>query len=453
METQEFSYDVFDRQTDSLIGMCRMLAVNWDDYGTTELSIDLKSLEIKASRLCAMADIDLAIQQQELTHTRMARNIELAARMEDLMDSQFCPLVNSVATLMKQGRTIEGRKWTMFPSGMTQLMPRLTDYLTQDGIDTANWNELMANTASFEKALHKKLKPAKFPGMPGIERFWILYELFALLSYLLYHFKRVAELCTTTVTDEDAGRFLQDAIQRYTESDQGAAELARYREALSFDHGGSLSLDNLAEARRLLRADVPQQLQLCFMRNIGNMEELAAGMAVTQFTTDEYLDFISVLAKWQMLTQMMDSVHHPDRQQSGLLYNEVFHTMVHDRYIDMYDLRERIRRMCGYVTHKNGWLCVWCVLYHNNLIKNTSLEAFARQMNHPDWFGKDKDIPSFSGDTLRDYKPYFTERHYTIWNVKDYNIYRELHGKTKWSPDLCDRFMRLCLQMEDAFRH
>lgn len=58
----------------------------------------------------------------------------------------------------------------------------------------------------------------------------------------------------------------------------------------------------------------------------------------------------------------------------------------------------------------------------------------------------------FTGDTLREYTGYFTEVHYTVWSTKQYLLYKAAHGKKKWADSLCDKFLRLCLELEEILQ-
>jgi len=69
-----FSYEVFDRQMETYYMMCQVLIQGWEDYGTQEMNFDIRSLCTKASRLCYMADKDLALQHTDLTHQRKLAN-------------------------------------------------------------------------------------------------------------------------------------------------------------------------------------------------------------------------------------------------------------------------------------------------------------------------------------------------------------------------------------------
>ena len=57
-----FSYKVFDRQLDNFAMMLKVLMDGWEDYSSQEMTFDIHSLCTKASRLCYLADQDLALQ-------------------------------------------------------------------------------------------------------------------------------------------------------------------------------------------------------------------------------------------------------------------------------------------------------------------------------------------------------------------------------------------------------
>lgn len=79
-----------------------------------------------------------------------------------------------------------------------------------------------------------------------------------------------------------------------------------------------------------------------------------------------------------------------------------------------------------------------------------SHEAFARQMMSSYWFGDVEDYKRFSGDTLREYKRYFSDYDYTQWDNDDFLEQKQLFGMTKWSNSLCQKFQKLCQEMEQA---
>ena len=79
-----------------------------------------------------------------------------------------------------------------------------------------------------------------------------------------------------------------------------------------------------------------------------------------------------------------------------------------------------------------------------------SHEAFARQMMSSYWFGDVEDYKRFSGDTLREYKRYFSDYDYTQWDNDEFLEQKQLFGMTKWSNSLCQKFQKLCQEMEQA---
>ena len=66
------------------------------------------------------------------------------------------------------------------------------------------------------------------------------------------------------------------------------------------------------------------------------------------------------------------------------------------------------------------------------------------------WFGDVEDYKRFSGDTLREYKRYFSDYDYTQWDNDDFLEQKQLFGMTKWSNSLCQKFQKLCQEMEQA---
>lgn len=158
-----------------------------------------------------------------------------------------------------------------------------------------------------------------------------------------------------------------------------------------------------------------------------------------------------MLVKWQRLEEEMHLLEHPE-SATPELHNEVFPLVLSGRRVDLADLRQRISRMQSLVRQKNHWFCVWSVLRYEGYLKDSSYGAFTRQMMHSDWFGKTRGVLPFTADTLNEYSGYFSDRVFTQWNESDYRLYREKYNKTKWGDTLCDRFTRLCYEMQVRFR-
>lgn len=445
----EFNYENYDRQLGTLINMSHLLVNAWDDYGTTEMTLDIKSLNFKASRLCYMTDTDWSLQQQDMMHLRKSRNEEWLAQLEFLVKESICPLLQHIVQQIRSTNQMEGKKWASFPSNLSEVMPRLSEMLMHEGMQPDKWNEILTTTQQLETQLKKTVRIVSFPGMDYRQRFWLFYKYFALMCYLLYHFQRVNTLCNSDLSKEEAGLRLQQFIQYYAESPIGSQELQRYYTVLKFNNDGmEPDLEHLKDARKKLLEGVPTSTQLYFMNHVEDLQQLAEDLRQANVPQHDFMQLVDVLAKWQLLTQQIEALKLPQKAQPAI-YNEVFHTMVHNRRVNLVDLRIRIERMLPLIKRKNLWFCVWCVLRHQNLLSTDNFEAFARQMLHKDWFGKTSRVLGFNGDTLREYSGYFTELHYPAWNEKQYQIYRVSHQKKKWSESLCDKFLRTCLAMEE----
>lgn len=445
LETSTFSYAAFDRQVLNLAAMVSVLIDGWEDYSSMEMNIDLKSLTMKAAKVCYLADEDRARQSESITQERESANSTLLKLIDDLLVERLSPFLMQVLEKIRQGEGLSGKSHPTLRHNISDILPQLAEMTNSTCIE-----DIVETTAVLEKQL-KKNKPTTLPGMTDVERFWMLYELFTLICYLHLHFENMFKLTHIEFNPDDIGRMLMASIQQYADDEEGSRELACYLEALRFDHGGVLTIDVLKEARVALRQEVPQSLQLCFMRHINDIDEMGRELLkIKDKTIDDIKALLIVVAKWQMLTRELEKLMHPHITEEDLP-NEVFHSMMHDKRISMKDLRQRIERMLPLVTRKNHWFCVWSVLNYHNLIKNTNTEAFARQMLSPEWFGNTRGILSFTGDTLREYAGYFTATTFRIWDKASYDLYCKTHNKKKWSPTLCDRMKQLCERMNEAF--
>ena len=129
-----FSYEVFYRQLGNFLKMLQVMMDSWEDYNSEELAFDIDSLCIKASRLCYMADQDLALQHTDVTHQRKADNEEYHQQMEKLVIKDYSPFVLRVVNSINEGNMMEGHESPMFASDMSSLFPRLFDILEQSGM-------------------------------------------------------------------------------------------------------------------------------------------------------------------------------------------------------------------------------------------------------------------------------------------------------------------------------
>lgn len=446
MQQQNFTYQAFDRQVRNLISMASAVIDGWDEYNRIEMNLDLKSLNIKASKLCHMTDEDRSRQMGNIiVQDRQRENHELYMLVGEFVEKQMAPFVMNVIAKMRSGKGMIGENNLSIHQNVSDLLPQIAQLVSGDNID-----DVVKSTIEVEKVM-KRIKPTTMPGMTDVERFWLLYELLTMVYYLLLHFQTMNELTHTDISPDEVGHLLLSAIQQYSASEEGEKTLKLHLESLRFDHGGELTKEVLQEARRALRKEVPERLQLCFMQNINNLDTLGRQLLQTENRTSEEIKaLLVVVAKWQMLTHELEELQHP-RLVEADLPNEVFHTQMHDRRISMRDLRERIARMLPLITRKNHWFCLWSVLRYHNLIADINTEAFARQMLSPQWFGTTKGILPFTGDTLREYAGYFTDTTFRTWNTPAFNLYRQRYNKTKWSETLCSRFQHLCEQMNEEF--
>ena len=92
-----FSYEVFDRQLDHFTMMLKVLMDGWEDYSSQEMTFDIHSLCTKASRLCYLADQDLALQHTDVSHHRKEQNetyftsFELIHPVYQIHEKSPCP--------------------------------------------------------------------------------------------------------------------------------------------------------------------------------------------------------------------------------------------------------------------------------------------------------------------------------------------------------------------------
>ena len=448
MTEQEFSYEVFDRQVNALINQGMMLVKGYDDMTTMELNLDLKSFYIKASKVCVMADIDFRLQHENFCRERAQQNIDFHKAMNLFVIGMLSPFINRVVARYQADERFEGVKAELYPYSISEVIPCLKEIpeINFEGIDNT-----IAATRLIELEM-KKQEEARFPDIPHIERMWMLFQVYALMCYLMLHFIRMDELTQEKLDPEEGLQMLLAHLKRYAYSPEGSLELERYMESLRFDHDGVLTEPLLRAAQKELRKEVPQRLQLCFMKHIDDLDALVDDLAALgEIEMQEFSELIAAICKWQLLARELEELSRPQLTVEKLP-NQVFCTMLHDKRIDLRELRERIKRMLPLVKQKNHWFCVWSVLRFRNLLATEKFETFAQQMMSAEWFGRESGVVSFSGDTLNECSGYFTDCLYTRWNEKDYQLYLATHPKKKWGTTLCQRFFRLCLLMDEEFR-
>ena len=449
-QQSRFSYEVFDRQLNTFYMMCQVLMQGWEDYSTQEMNCDIRSLCTKASRLCYMADQDLALQHNDLTHQRKFINQTHLGTISQIVINEMTPFLKKVIDRYKTTKKLEGHKSGMFSAQMSMLFPKLHELLIEDGMAEDSIANLGADINIVERTFLKKIKCAKYPGVRSEERFWNIFQLYGYSCYLVYHFRQVNDVCGRYITDEEAGRLTEMAVQKYSADPRGKKDIDLYFSTMEYNNDRkTLNIDQMRSEQRKLQNEVPESLLLPFLHHVNDAYEMGKEINQLTFTAEEYISLLSATAKWQLPEQQIFECQHPNEIKPQY-DNEVFVTVLKGRLVKMDELRKTISLMVKLVNKKNQWFCVWSVLRHYNLLASYSHEAFARQMMSSYWFGDIEGYKRFSGDTLREYKRYFSDYDYMQWDNDAFLEQKQLFGMTKWSNSLCQKFQSLCQKMEQA---
>ena len=450
----DFNYEAFDRQMENLLQMSAVLLQGWDDYAAQELTFDIRSLCVKGSRLCSLADQDLALQQADLTHARRQRNQYFYTRMNELVVEHLSLLLTRVVDDIRHHKTLDRPSAASYKQEMSELLPRLGQWMEQGSAEKGRFDQMLQDYTKVERELAKTVKPTHYPGVQWKERFMNLFRYYALVCCLLYHFQQVTELAGLHVNPEEAGSMFTCSVQAYLETEQGQKEIERFAAMLRFkNHGQPLDKEQLEDAQQHLIDGVPETFQTSFMAHIFDTNALAVDVLEMEPrpTEGEFHAFIGAVAKWQWLSERIFECQHPERIVAPI-YNKVFHTSVQGKPVDFMQLRSVIKRMMKLIDKKNDWFCLYSVLKFRNLIKDKVATHFAEQMMHPDWFLDMPDFQHFSGETLSEYNGYLNETRYPAWNEAAFESYRIRFGKKKWSPDLWRKFQRRCERMNELFQ-
>lgn len=443
----EIDYISFDRQLDNLIAMSEILVTEQDDCGTQELTFDIVSLHTKVNRLCAMADIDYAIQLAQLKRPREDKNLLYYERFQALL-SLLMPMLRNVVRDIREKKSFEGHKQMLSLPVNSVFLQQLSELSEVKDAEKMEWGSLVESFTAMESLIKKNLKATKFPGMTSVERVWLLLQCFVKICYLKYHFQRVSRLDYLEIDAAEAERLLTAMIQAYADSEGGVSELQRFESVLRYrNDDNALSIEQLKAAQKALLDDVPESMQLLYMQHVDDVYALAHGLTKIPCDEAELDRFLAVVAKWQLLSSRMAQLAQPQQQKQ--LYNEVFVESLNGKPVDLCALKDCIERMLPFIKRKNHWFCVWCVLRHHNLLATTESAAFARQMMHDDWFRSIESSKHFSGDTLRDYNGYLADIDYTLWQDNEYRLFKERYNKSKWSASLCTNFRNICREMEE----
>lgn len=445
-------YTIYDRQLTVFCNATETLVAGWHEYSATELTMDLRSLCIKGARLCYMADQDVVWQQEDLARSRSASNLLWQQRFYSLLTEQLAPMITEVTANFRKGMPFVGVKLPRYDGEFADILPYLQAAITKSGaLDSEGCVQLIAESRTLQTIL-KKHKKKKQEGETAEERTWHLAQLYALTCYLFYHFQKLSMVEIAEPDKEETERLLVRAIQEYRQSEEGQHVLRTYQARLLFENDDrKLSREELANAGKRLINEIPEPLQYCYMTHRNNTARMAAEIVDLNPEPADIQDFIKTIAKWQLLSEMIYNLEHPCTTPH--ISNTIFNANSNGKPINLLSLRKAIGEMVKLVEHKNQWFCVWCVLKHRNLLADYHFQAFADQMMHPDWYGKEK-VPTFKGENISDYSDYLGQTDFTLWNLKSFQEYRSLHNKPekKWSDTLFKTFHHLCYEMDEIYR-
>lgn len=445
-EMRQPDYELFDRQLTVFCNTVETLVVGWHEYCGMELSMDLNSLCMKGARLCYIADEDAVWQKEDLTQMRLADNRRWKVVLQDLLRNHLAPMIIEVVDNFRSGVPFSGVDMPSFKGEFSDFLTYLQKSLSEDGAEEKTEQVIFDIQALHEITCDRvKRKPE---GETDLERFWSLVQLYALACYLYYHFHKLSKEDYLPIDDAEAERLLVRAIQDYSNSEEGSYALRTFMARLMFENDDrQLSREQLLSAGKRLVNDIPEVLQYCYIAHRGDTRRMASELLAVHPTADDLRCFVAVIAKWQMLHEQIFRIDHPSVQP--VQEDTIFNTVLNGRTVDMKELKSAIGEMVKLVKRKNQWFCVWCVLKHRNLLADTHFQAFADQMMRPDWFGGEAML-RFSGENISDYSSYLGQTDFTLWNLKDFRDYRELHGKSdkKLSDKLFVCFQHLCFEMD-----
>lgn len=462
------SYEIFDRQLKHFSMMLRVMMDGWEDYSSGEMTSDLNSLCTKASRLCYMADQDLALQHTDVAKTRKEKNENWHQQMEEMVVKKFSPFVLQVVNGLMEGKMMLGHESPMFSSKLSIIFPRIFDLLMMEGMEMDRLQQLQGLILTLESKMESEaallqqsdsslsllsdsaLSPEQL-GIQMVANLCNFMRLYALSNYLLLHFRRVCHVTSSPLEADAIIRLTESKVQKYMNEEEGKHSLNLYLARLQYENDGKpLDIIQWLKARRELKAQVPPKFELAFLYYTDDISKAGDELAKLTFSAEEFGSLVDVLAKYQLITRRIFEINHPE-EQTHTLANDAFNIVVNGRSVDLQELKKTIAKMVPLVEKKNQWFCVWSVLRHLNLIREgATFATFAHQMMSPEWFGKMEGIVRFTADNLSDYSHYFNEFDYTDWDEELFLEKKELYGMTKWSPKLCQNFSKLCERMMKA---
>lgn len=450
--TTKFNYEVFDRQMVTLLDMGDLFIRGYKDADFQEKVYDIRSLCIKAARVCRMTDQDFAQQQEDLTYQRRVKNQLYLADLYSLTE-QLAIQLKKYMVKAANDNTSTPENPLLYIEGISELMPSIGKWLGTDKKQKEAFNQMIALNAEVEGALKKSSAEKVYPHITSHEHVTDFLHFYNMLTYLIFHFQRMMEVAGEEITSEEAGRLLTNIVQQYLQTEEAYEEMRHYMAMLHYEYEDGMTASDIKAERKKLVKEVPMAMQTDFMNYADNLNDLGISIRrksipLSQEETDALL---IAIAKYQWLSELLYQEEHPESSKASL-YNKVFHTSLNGRPVDLVWLREKIGQMIGMASRKNHWFCIYSVLKYHNYIKDQTAKYFAEQMQHPDWFPQLSKELQFNGDTLTEYNGYLSVTNFTIWNQKDFDRYRTLHHKTKWSPNLWRKFQNLCYSMNEVFR-
>lgn len=110
-------------------------------------------------------------------------------------------------------------------------------------------------------------------------------------------FRQVNDVCGRYITDEEAGRLTEMAVQKYSTDPAGKKDIDLYFSTLEYnnDHK-TLNIDQMRSEQRKLQNEVPESLLLPFLHHVNDAYEMGKEVNQQTFTAEEYISLISATA-------------------------------------------------------------------------------------------------------------------------------------------------------------
>lgn len=447
-----FNYEAFDRHMELFLDMCYVFLKEYEEAHFQEKVTDLRSLCIKAARVCRMTESDLASQQEDVMHHRRNKNNDYLTDLT-ILHGKVIECMHAAKKETEQAQTTSTENPLLYVEGITELLPSIGKWMEANEDQRETFKLMIDLNAQIQQKIKESNEQKIYPEVTSKEHLTDFLHFFNMVSYLLYHFQRMTEIAGEEMSAEEGGRLLNQAVQQYLDSEEGSLAMHRFECMMHFQYPDGFNADDIKAERRKLVNEVPASLQASFMGFADQPDQLALSLQdlPTIPTVEENDAFLLALAKYQWFSEVLYFMAHPESKEVGI-YNKVFHTSVGGKPVDMKKLHEKIGQMIDLASRKNHWFCIYSVLKFRNLIKDSAAKHFAEQMTHPDWFPELSKELQFNGDTLTEYNGYLNDTLFTAWNQKDYDSYRTLHHKTRWAPDLWRRFQNLCYSMNEVFK-